>query len=1364
MTKTMPMTQMTRPPEMTLLLGFPVLTAEGQMLPIWLERRERRAEESRFSCRVVDDDFGGVALQDDVFSGGDGGLNEARWQALDLARQHLVFVFESEEDRRSVLRGPARAGWLAIGGYSASLAIDLACSAATVPAAADAAAGLLVSVQRSVGNQLQGLGRDALAKATAVRSGAGQRRLALLLLSTDLQPGLADAVPAGPDLPTWLATARDNLVITVQPGDAVTRAHELLGWLGGLPPEPVTQVDEDSAPAVLGPTFSDLWRAALPNQAALRESIERHARPPGDTALFEIQARAVALRERVFAGHVHGTAPDNLLIAGPTGCGKTVLGAALCLNAILERRGVVLYLAPTRALAYEFHRRFVQNYGGLLNIPEPMQRLVVSTGERGESDLAIRLGHVDLACIVTEKANVLMELKNSSLLGRLALVLVDELHMLTDPARGGVVDLMLTKLLAEQRRREADLPLQIVGLSTESLNAPIAAWWSQAWQRPPLTLGGHQRPEGVRHQVLVHGLKAAPGAPDWIEHDLLNFEDDHQRRLQPRSREVADLVTSLGNRLARQQAAKTPDNRCFADTIERQWTRGCRTVLFAYGSKEVLRRIARQLKNRRSRSEEAPEAPAAPLAALKSILRQTDETSATIDERCKWAEHGVFVHDGDTPASVRSWIEQTFSVRRPAEWADWPVVILCTETLTYGVNLSADVVVLGGLEFPRESGAMQPLDANQFHNLLGRVGRPGMSGDGGPEPRAIVCFRADAALGLSHWQDFVHRYYTAGGLPEQTVSALFTPRELADCRLRRQQRDHPRLRQLAVPPRLEQVRAATFRAVVDVVHHLGGVDTEVAFDEIVRFVALTIHHGTCSQDDADAVPWLIDEVLQAAVQFSGDGQPHSVPALVERAGPDTKGRYRLRAAAKALIDTGTQISAIKPIAGWLSGLKAIAPASPVAPELMVPGLVLTPEFWNAARPACSEGAETRELAHAYENASLSRALDLLKREFDVLERPGMAWDALVARLQEHLRDHGQGLEHASNEAFKLSILMKLTAMAWAWLRGAPVDEIVAMYDKVASENERDQRPSSFHARLAERLSWLAQMTHRFFGEASDWLPDGFERDLPDLSRRLRLGLPPAGLPMLGVRASLDKGRQTIAGLLAQGIRPRHFLMPHDGGAVLEAAVAQQYRRRVRRSYRASLDNLRQALFEGTSAVAAPSLAQALADIQALLANDPREAAFVTLPTAGIGRDCEAALAELLARVLPSQGQQVHATTLTLVSDGRRLVWRSMSSSRPGPSPDRRLQTLTVRMHEPWPMAMTLDDPEVTHMTASGALCLAYLASRGLLSWPRVMDRVEAARGRLLQLRDIVARAHAPAMKQTGALFDALLLWDEPGVL
>lgn len=173
------------------------------------------------------------------------------------------------------------------------------------------------------------------------------------------------------------------------------------------------------------------------------------------TDLTDVQERAIR------AGLLLGD--RNLLVAAPTGSGKTLIGEMAAAIAAYSGRRRSVFAVPFKALAEEHYLRMKTRYDGLLSV-------VISDGDWSEFDDDIRRGTFNLGVVTYEKLAALVS-REPALLEQLTALVVDEIQMLGDQGRGANLEVFLTRLLT------APSQPRLIGLSAsiEDL-APLATW------------------------------------------------------------------------------------------------------------------------------------------------------------------------------------------------------------------------------------------------------------------------------------------------------------------------------------------------------------------------------------------------------------------------------------------------------------------------------------------------------------------------------------------------------------------------------------------------------------------------------------------------------------------------------------------------------------------------------------------------------------------------------------------------------------------------------------------------------------------------------------------------------------------------
>jgi helicase len=157
---------------------------------------------------------------------------------------------------------------------------------------------------------------------------------------------------------------------------------------------------------------------------------------------------------------------QNLLVVAPTGAGKTVVGMAACLKAVLEQKRKAAWLVPQRSLTDELDRELAGWRRQGLRV------------ERLSGEYAVdkeRIAQADLWVSTTEKFEAVCRIAAlRETLAEAGVLVVDEIHMLGDPGRGPVLEALLARI------RDSETGTRIVGLSATVSNAEQIADWLRA--------------------------------------------------------------------------------------------------------------------------------------------------------------------------------------------------------------------------------------------------------------------------------------------------------------------------------------------------------------------------------------------------------------------------------------------------------------------------------------------------------------------------------------------------------------------------------------------------------------------------------------------------------------------------------------------------------------------------------------------------------------------------------------------------------------------------------------------------------------------------------------------------------------------
>ncbi|MGN7189567.1 DEAD/DEAH box helicase [Curtobacterium sp. SAFR-003] len=408
----------------------------------------------------------------------------------------------------------------------------------------------------------------------------------------------------------------------------------------------------------------------------------------------------------------------SVLVAAPTGAGKTIVAEFAIWLAMRQPTAKVFYTTPMKALSNQKYAELVQAYG--------------------ESEVGLLTGDTNVnprARVVVMTTEVLRNMiyAGSDLLDDLAWVVLDEVHYLADRFRGAVWEEVILHLPTEVR---------LVSLSATVSNAEEFGDWLQTVRGDTDVIVSEERPVPLEQHVLV-GSKmvdlfdsSGAAATNRVNPELLRMVGGAARSErhgggQRGRRGRGGYPERRGPRtekMFREQIARVLDERMLLPAIFFVFSRnGC-----DQGVRQVLRSgVSFTAAQERNEIRETAE------YHCRTLL---DEDLAVLGywEWLEGLERGVAAHHAGLLPAFKEVVEDLFR-RKLLK------VVFATETLALGVNMPARTVVLEKLEkFNGE--ARVPITPGEYTQLTGRAGRRGIDVEGhsviqwsdGLDPQAVA--------------------------------------------------------------------------------------------------------------------------------------------------------------------------------------------------------------------------------------------------------------------------------------------------------------------------------------------------------------------------------------------------------------------------------------------------------------------------------------------------------------------------------------------------------------------------------------------------------------------------------------------------
>ena len=377
----------------------------------------------------------------------------------------------------------------------------------------------------------------------------------------------------------------------------------------------------------------------------------------------------------------------GVLVAAPTGAGKTVVGEFAAFSA-LSRGKKCFYTTPIKALSNQKYFEFVERFGE--------DRVGLLTGDTNVNSDA------DVLVMTTEVLRNMLY-ANSSTLTNLGSVVMDEVHYLADKFRGAVWEEVLIHLMES---------VQVISLSATVSNAEEFGEWLGEVRGTTEVIVSEIRPIPLYQHVLIgNRLIDLFSEPGRVNPEILGLEREALRRQKaPRGRR--DRYDDSDNRLTRAD---------IIDKLQRENLLPAITFIFSRAGCDAAVKQCLQAGIKLTSAEERLEIVTTAQRYTQNLAEEDLEVLGYRD----WLlalERGIAAHHAGLLPSFKGAVEDLF--KRGLVKA-----VFATETLALGINMPARTVVLEKLT-KWNGEAHVSITPGEYTQLTGRAGRRGIDIEG----------------------------------------------------------------------------------------------------------------------------------------------------------------------------------------------------------------------------------------------------------------------------------------------------------------------------------------------------------------------------------------------------------------------------------------------------------------------------------------------------------------------------------------------------------------------------------------------------------------------------------------------------------
>ncbi|WP_049574107.1 DEAD/DEAH box helicase [Nonomuraea sp. SBT364] len=383
-------------------------------------------------------------------------------------------------------------------------------------------------------------------------------------------------------------------------------------------------------------------------------------------------------------------AGDGVLVAAPTGSGKTVVGE-FAVHLALEQGLKCFYTTPIKALSNQKYNDLVKRYG--------TAKVGLLTGDNSVN------GEAPIVVMTTEVLRNMLYAGSATLAG-LGFAVMDEVHYLADRFRGAVWEEVIIHLPESVR---------LVALSATVSNAEEFGEWLGEVRGDTTVIVDEHRPVPLwQHMMVGHRV-----------YDIFMTDDDTPRinpTLMRVTRDAERLTAGRGRRgYGRPARSRPPDRAQVIERLDAEALLPAITFIFSRAGCDAAVQQCLSAGIRLTTERERHE-----------IRQLVDERTAHLPDEdlavlgyLEWRdclERGLAAHHAGMLPAFKEVVEDLFT-------RGLVKAVFATETLALGINMPARSVVIEKLDkWNGETHA--DLTPGEYTQLTGRAGRRGIDVEG----------------------------------------------------------------------------------------------------------------------------------------------------------------------------------------------------------------------------------------------------------------------------------------------------------------------------------------------------------------------------------------------------------------------------------------------------------------------------------------------------------------------------------------------------------------------------------------------------------------------------------------------------------